>query len=53
MATQSIRIKLKAYDHILIDKSTERIVKTAKSTGAMIIGPIPLPTGWEPSVITT
>ncbi len=44
MATQSIRIKLKAYDHILIDKSTERIVKTAKSTGAMIVGPIPLPT---------
>jgi len=44
VATQSIRIKLKAYDHILIDKSTERIVKTAKSTGAMIVGPIPLPT---------
>lgn len=44
MATQSIRIKLKAYDHILIDKSAERIVKTAKSTGAMIVGPIPLPT---------
>ncbi|MFO7890782.1 MAG: 30S ribosomal protein S10 [bacterium] len=44
VATQSIRIKLKAYDHILIDKSAERIVKTAKSTGAMIVGPIPLPT---------
>jgi len=44
VAGQSIRIKLKAYDHTLIDKSTERIVKTAKSTGAAISGPIPLPT---------
>ena len=45
MATrQRIRIKLKAYDHILIDKSTDKIVKTAKSTGAVISGPIPLPT---------
>ena len=41
---QRIRIKLKAYDHILIDKSTDKIVKTAKSTGAVISGPIPLPT---------
>ena len=41
---QRIRIKLKAYDHILIDKSTDKIVKTAKSTGAFISGPIPLPT---------
>ena len=38
-----IRIKLKAYDHMLIDKSTEKIVKTAKDTGALVIGPIPLP----------
>ncbi len=44
MAGQTIRIKLKAYDHNLIDKSTERIVKTAKTTGAAIAGPIPLPT---------
>lgn len=45
MATrQRIRIKLKAYDHILIDKSTDKIVKTARSTGAVISGPIPLPT---------
>ena len=44
MAGQSIRIKLKAYDHTLIDKSTERIVRTAKSTGAAISGPIPLAT---------
>ena len=40
---QQIRIKLKAYDHMLIDKSTEKIVKTAKDTGALVIGPIPLP----------
>ena len=39
-----IRIKLKAYDHLLIDKSTEKIVKTAKDTGALVLGPIPLPT---------
>ena len=45
-----IRIKLKSYDHNLLDKSTERIVKTAKDTGALILGPIPLPT--KKSVIT-
>jgi len=39
-----IRIRLKAYDHILLDKSMEKIVKTAKNTGALIMGPIPLPT---------
>ena len=44
MANQSIRISLRAYDHILLDKSTDKIVKTAKSTGAIIFGPIPLPT---------
>ena len=44
MANQTIRINLKDYDHILLDKSTEKIVKTAKSTGAVISGPIPLPT---------
>ena len=44
MANQSIRISLRAYDHILLDKSTGKIVKTAKSTGAIISGPIPLPT---------
>ena len=38
-----IRIKLKAYDHVLLDKSTEKIVKTAKNTGALVLGPIPLP----------
>jgi len=39
-----IRIKLKSYDHNLVDKSAEKIVKTVKTTGAVISGPIPLPT---------
>ena len=39
-----IRIKLKSYDHNLVDKSAERIVKTVKETGAVVSGPIPLPT---------
>jgi small subunit ribosomal protein S10 len=41
---QKIRIRLKSYDHILIDKSTEKIIKTVRSTGAVVSGPIPLPT---------
>jgi len=44
LATQSIRIRLKAYDHNLLDKSTKKIVMTVKSTGAVVSGPIPLPT---------
>ena len=44
MSTQRIRIKLKSYDHNLIDKSSERIVKTVKLTGAVVSGPVPLPT---------
>ncbi len=44
MAGQTIRIKLKSYDHALIDKSAEKIVRTIKSTGAIVSGPIPLPT---------
>ncbi|MDQ7054008.1 MAG: 30S ribosomal protein S10 [candidate division KSB1 bacterium] len=44
MVGQKIRIKLKAYDHRLIDKSTDKIIRTAKATGAAISGPIPLPT---------
>ena len=39
-----IRIKLKSYDHTLVDKSAEKIVKTVKVTGAVVKGPIPLPT---------
>ena len=42
--SQKIRIKLKSYDHQLIDKSAEKIVKTVKTTGAVVSGPIPLPT---------
>ena len=42
--TQKIRIKLKSYDHNLVDKSAEKIVKTVKTTGAVISGPVPLPT---------
>jgi small subunit ribosomal protein S10 len=42
--SQKIRIKLKSYDHMLVDKSAEKIVKTVKSTGAVVTGPIPLPT---------
>ncbi|MCX7879328.1 MAG: 30S ribosomal protein S10 [Ignavibacteria bacterium] len=42
--TQKIRIKLKSYDHYLIDKSAERIVRTVKQTGAAVSGPVPLPT---------
>ncbi|MFK7906231.1 MAG: 30S ribosomal protein S10 [Chitinophagales bacterium] len=42
--TQRIRIKLKSYDHNLVDKSSEKIVKTVRSTGAVVSGPIPLPT---------
>jgi|TARA_Y100001936_G_C15966971_1_gene608902 small subunit ribosomal protein S10 len=38
-----IRIRLKAYDHMLLDKSTEKIVKKARETGALVLGPIPLP----------
>jgi small subunit ribosomal protein S10 len=44
---QKIRIKLLAYDHRLLDVSTEEIVETAKRTGATIVGPIPLPTKRE------
>ena len=44
MINQKIRIKLKSYDHNLIDKSAEKIVKSVKATGAVVSGPIPLPT---------
>ena len=44
MASQKIRIKLKSFDHSLIDKSAEKIIRTVKSTGAVVSGPIPLPT---------
>ena len=50
MANQMIRIRLKAYDHQLIDSSAAKIVETAKRNGAQVSGPIPLPT--EKEVVT-
>ena len=50
MAIQKIRIKLKSYEHTLIDQSAERIVEVAKRTGARVSGPIPLPT--EKEIVT-
>ena len=50
MANQKIRIKLRAYEHTLIDQSAEKIVETAKRTGAHVSGPIPLPT--EKEIVT-
>ncbi len=47
MAKQKIRIRLKAFDHKILDQSAERIVETAKRTGAGVSGPIPLPTDKE------
>ena len=47
MQNQRIRIRLKAFDHRLIDVSTQEIVNTAKRTGAQVKGPIPLPTRKE------
>jgi small subunit ribosomal protein S10 len=44
---QKIRIKLKSYDHNLVDKSSEKIVRAVKATGAVVSGPIPLPTEKE------
>ena len=50
MAKEMIRIRLKAYDHQVIDQSAEKIVETAKRTGARVSGPIPLPT--EKEIVT-
>ena len=50
MANQKIRIKLKAYEHSIIDASAARIVETAKRTGARVSGPFPLPT--EKEIVT-
>jgi small subunit ribosomal protein S10 len=47
MAKQKIRIRLKAYDHRVLDESAKRIVETAERTGATIVGPVPLPTRIE------
>ncbi|VAW40462.1 SSU ribosomal protein S10p (S20e) [hydrothermal vent metagenome] len=53
MAEQKIRIRLKAFDHKLIDQSAGRIVDTAKRTGAQVKGPIPLPTRIERYTVLT
>ena len=47
MAKQRIRIRLKAYDHRVLDESAKRIVETAERTGATVVGPVPLPTTIE------
>lgn len=47
MAKQRLRIRLKAYDHRIVDESARRIVEVAERTGARVIGPIPLPTKRE------
>src|SRR3970282_1319950 len=47
MAKQKIRIRLKAYDHRVLDQSAKRIVETAERTGARVVGPVPLPTRLE------
>ena len=53
MQNQRIRIRLKAFDHRLIDQSTREIVETAKRTGAQVKGPIPLPTKKEKFTVLT
>ena len=47
MAKQKIRIRLKAYDHRILDQSANRIVETAERSGAKVVGPVPLPTRIE------
>ena len=47
VASEKIRIRLKAYDHVILEQSAEKIVETAKKTGAQVSGPIPLPTKKE------
>ena len=50
VGSEKIRIRLKAYDHVVLDQSAEKIVDTAKRTGAKVSGPIPLPT--EKEIVT-
>jgi small subunit ribosomal protein S10 len=47
MTKQKIRIRLKAYDHRVLDQSAQRIVETAERTGAKVVGPVPMPTKIE------
>ncbi len=53
MSSQSIRIRLKGFDHRLIDNAAREIVETAKRTGAQVMGPIPLPTKKERFTVLT
>ena len=50
VASEKIRIRLKAYDHVVLEQSAEKIVDTAKRTGAKVSGPVPLPT--EKEIVT-
>ena len=50
MSKQKIRIRLNAFDHTILDQSAEKIVETAKTSGAKVVGPVPLPT--EKDVVT-
>jgi len=52
MANQNIRIRLRAYDHRILDQSARRIVTTAERTGAKVVGPVPLPTKLERFTVT-
>ena len=47
MATEKLRIKIKAYDHALLDDACRRIIETAQKGGATVVGPVPLPTDRE------
>ena len=52
MLKEKVRIKLRAYDHRILDQSVQEIVSTVKMTGARVIGPIPLPTDiWKTTVL--
>ncbi len=51
MAKQRIRIRIKAYDHRVLDQSVQQIVETAERTGAVVVGPVPLPTKIERFVV--
>lgn len=52
MTKEKIRIKLRAYDHRILDQSVQEIVDTAKRTGALVLGPVPLPTQiWKTTVL--
>jgi len=53
MAKGRIRVRLKSYDHRIIDESCEKIIQTALTTGAKVVGPVPLPTSRKMITVTT